>query len=193
MNKSRLVAVLVLVLLARWLPAEIGRDDSKPYHDEIKYYKVPGVQGGVYYFFESGNLYYGADVLFFWDHRLTRSDRPQYITRRARTETFASVGFYYSDVAHEEYLFSYLLGFNVSFESASTLRRDFLIPYLGLSAGGVTMKEQGAAFMLSPMLGISVVSLRALSVSVDNGLVLSPAKFEEYLALRTSVTLLLVL
>jgi len=168
-------------------------DNEVPDERSFSNVMVPGLQGGVYYLFESGDLYYGGEMLFDLAFTLLRSSKSESFLARGRSEVYISIGFYYSNRDEAEYFFHYLFGFNVSLESANNLDRNFLIPYMGLAMGVITIKDRGTGFMAYPILGVNIVSLKALSINVESGLLLSTVAFDEFLALRTSLMVVFAL
>ncbi|MBN1522889.1 MAG: hypothetical protein JW904_00290 [Spirochaetales bacterium] len=153
----------------------------------------PGFQGGGYYLLNSGDMYFGGEMVFDIFYGLQRSKRSDRTLERARSEVFISVGFYYGDRPDAEYFFHYLMGFNISFESSANISRNFLVPYMGVSVGGITIKDRGSAFVTIPTMGINIISMKAISLNVEGGLLCSLVGFDEFLAVKASATLVIAL
>jgi hypothetical protein len=73
-------------------------------------------------------------------------------------------------------LFSYGMGFEVSFERNPT--RRVLIPMYGLELGGLVHDELGSPFQLTPFGGLELFGDAAVSVSARGGYRVVPARLE---------------
>lgn len=159
---------------------------------EITNSLLPGFQGGGFYLFRDQVFYWGGEVRFDFTYLLDRNRKTARASDRGRSEIYASVGLYAADRSDAQFLCQYLIGFNVSFETPGTLARDFLIPYLGLAAGGTTIQDRGTGFTVLPVIGLNIVSLERFSLSLETGLMLNTVAFEEFLGLKTNLAMVFV-
>ncbi len=185
------LAMCLFAVAAFGQEAATGQDRGP--ETEISNSMVPGFQGGGFYLFRDRALYWGGEVRFDFSYLLDRNRPNARASDRGRTEVYAEVGLYYSDRSDARFLFQYLVGFNVSFETPSVLARNFLIPYLGLAAGGTTIQDRGTGFTAMPILGFNIVSLERFSLDLETGLLLTTVAFEEFLALKATLAMVFVL
>jgi hypothetical protein len=185
-KKTTLVGV-VLCLLA----SAVFAQEATP-KKEFANSLVPGFQGGGFYLFRDQAFYWGGEARFDLSYNLDTDRKTARAADRGRNEIYLAVGLYYSPRSDAWFLFQYLVGFNISFETPSVLARDFLIPYLGLAAGGTTIQDRGTGFTAIPTLGLNLVSLERFSLSLEAGLMLTTVSFEEFLALKGSLAMVFV-
>ena len=188
-------AVVVLGLLALSAFAqEQGQEQGQGQgpKTQISNSLVPGLQGGGFYLFRDGVFYWGGEARFDFSYMLDRNRKNARASDRGRSEVYVEVGLYYADRSDANFLFQYLVGFNVSFETPGVLGRNFFIPYLGLAAGGTTIQDRGTGFTAMPVLGVNIVSLERFSLSLEGGLLLTTVAFEEFLALKANLAMVFV-
>jgi hypothetical protein len=191
-RSAAMAVVLCFFVCGAFGQADEGKQQAGP-KKEFANSLVPGFQGGGFYLFRDQVFYWGGEARFDFAYMLDRNRPSARASDRGRSEIYAAVGLYYSPRSDAQFLFQYLIGFNVSFETPSTLGRGFLIPYLGLAAGGTTIKDRGTGFTAMPVFGLNLVSLERFSLSLEAGLMLATVAFEEFLSLKGSLAMVFVL
>lgn len=157
---------------------------------------LPGFTGGVLYLFNSQRVYAGGTIRFDFFYSVDENRKDATIIDRGRSEIYIAVGLYAAVPERADgvnLVFDYVFGFNLAFETPRIMQRHFLIPYLGLEFGGMYIQAVGNTFMVCPLIGINIVSLPTFTLSIETGLLLSTAAFDEFLALRPRLTLNFVL
>jgi len=187
MNFRRIffIIILMLIFLINSFP---GEKQTMEFYNQ----GFPGFTGGFCYFFESGAVYAGGSFRFDLLYGIDRN-RPQssYIDR-GRWEVYIDVGLFGRVIPESEnfdLFFQYLVGFTTSFETPKTLKRNFLIPYIGLEFGGICIKDTGNGLMVSPTSGINLISFPGMTLSIDTSLLLSTIAFYDFLGMETTVNL----
>lgn len=194
-----IVALAGLVLLCPLaLGAQTGSDSNtitealppspppKPAPTEFDTLWVPGFSGGIIVPFSGNALYTGGAIRFDLLYGLDSRRPDAFFADRGRWEIFADIGLYgnvLTTQATTELLYVWMLGFNLSLETPSTLSRNFLIPYIGFELGGITSSTRGSGFASLPILGLNIFSLPNCTLSVDGALMLNTLAFQDYLGM----------
>ena len=73
-------------------------------------------------------------------------------------EIYLEVGYFkeFSSEFNQDIFFTYAFGINLSFEKFLSGYRSFLIPFLGLKAGGLFINSVGNGFLIEPTLGLVI-------------------------------------
>jgi hypothetical protein len=157
---------------------------------------LPGFTGGGLYLFNSQQIYAGGTVRFDFFYTLDEDRKNATIIDRGRSEIYIAVGMYAALPERPDganLAFDYVFGFNLAFETPNIMQRNFLIPYIGLEIGGMYVQVFGNSFIVCPILGINLISLPTCTLSIETGLLLATAAFDQLLGLRPRVTFNFVL
>ena len=164
----------------------------KPVPSEFDTLWVPGFSGGVLVPFHDTGLFAGGSIRFDLLYGLDSKRRDAFFADRGRWEIFADIGLYGNTANNRpstELLYLWMLGFNLSLETPSTLARNFLIPYIGFELGGITSSTRGSGFSSMPIVGLNLISLPNCTLSVDGALMLNTLAFEDYLGMMVRANL----
>ncbi|MBI4978843.1 MAG: hypothetical protein HZC28_15300 [Spirochaetes bacterium] len=148
-------------------------------------YLMPGFSGGAYWFMNQPRMYAGGDFHFNFINAL-RDNAERSSDLAGRYSIYAEFGFYHNfDVnTNATLFFTYLLGFDISFESPASLSRNMFIPYYGMKAGGININNRGNGLFVTPLLGLSIIDMPKLSVKFDVSFTLSTIDFYNFLGVN---------
>jgi len=190
--QNRMLRIALLSLVVVTLSALTLGAQDKPAPKEFDNLWVPGLAGGVFIPFNNTGLYAGGSFRFDLLYGLDSQRPDSFWADRGRWEIFADVGLY-GDVSNRnpghDLLFLWQLGFTISLETPASLQRNFLIPYMGLSMGGLTSTAHGTGLVAMPTLGINIISLPNCNFSLESSLLLNTIAFDEYLGLMVRANL----
>jgi hypothetical protein len=150
---------------------------------------APGFAFGFYQHLVNSNMYVGGS--FHYDLAQTVTPSQSDTGFGGYTEIFAEVGFFkeINSAFNDDIFFTYLFGFNLSFEKFLNGIRRFLIPYFGMKVGGIFISQFGSGFALIPTIGINLFSTRSLNVSIDSQFLLNSAALSQYISLGATLNL----
>ncbi len=154
---------------------------------------VSGPGADVLWTFQGGDAYWGGSVRFDALYTLDAGRADATERDRGRTEAYIVASLLarrYFPSSRDGMIFLYGAGFNLAFEGPSVLRRDFLIPYLGLEACGMTVEGRGTGFAALPVLGLAIFSKPRFSLDLEGGLLLSTLSISDFLGIRARLSCL---
>lgn len=93
----------------------------------------------------------------------------------------------------EKSMITWALGLNLSFESQKNPARNFLIPYYGVKAGGISITNAGSGFYLEPLVGVSLLQFEAVGLNLSAGAFLNSVNLAKYLGVHSGLTVSLSL
>jgi|GEM_PF-2078081 hypothetical protein len=171
-------SLLLAILLALFLAAASAGAQSQssappPFFSNLW---VPGLGAEALFCPASGQTYWGGSLRFDILYQLDRNRASASIAERGRSEVYAQVSLLGGDpsaASSSAWIFLYQAGFTMALEGPAILKRDWLIPYIGLEMGGICAAGRGNGLTAEPLAGLALVSRPKLSVSLECGLFLS--------------------
>ncbi len=182
------LAALALAMAAALAAAEEGRMPM-----EFVNLWVSGPGADALWTFQGGDAYWGGSARFDALYALDAGRADATPRDRGRTEAYIVASLLareYFPSSRDGMIFLYGAGFNLAFEGPSVLERDFLIPYLGLEACGMTVEGRGTGFAALPVLGIAVISKSRFSLDLEGALLLSSLSVSDFLGIRARLSCL---
>lgn len=144
-----------------------GRMVSRNYMDnrEFETYFMPGA-GYSYYKFQ------GADSVgnfggFTIDYLIYAKSHQNDDFGPSHVKVYSRLNMNKSDRSGMGNLFVYTAGLQMSIEKNP--KRNFLIPYFGMEAGGMSNKILGSTFMFNPIAGVSLIATKNIYVNIHGG------------------------
>ncbi len=94
----------------------------------------------------------------------------------SHTRLYTKINILKSDKNNVSDMFMYGAGLNFSFERNP--KRSYLIPYFGIELGGISQRNIGSTFQMTPLLGVHLLARRNIFVNLHGGYVYPINDFE---------------
>lgn len=144
-----------------------GKNVSRKYYAnrEFETYFMPG--GGYSFYNFQGSDSIGQFSGFTIDYLLFAKSHQNYDFGPSHVKVYSRLNMNQSSRSGMGSMFVYTAGLQMSIEKNP--KRNYLIPYFGMEAGGLSNKILGSTFIFNPIAGVSILATKNVYINVHGG------------------------